>query len=965
MANIRVALLLGICALYAVSAWGNVEQIRALLEESVRMNQEGRQTEAEPLARQAISLAESFPGQPSAKARLLASAQQQFGVSLRLQGRQAEAEAVLREALRLAERAHGHSSRLAVKARIQLGLAILGQGRYGEADKVLREAMARIPEPGDAGTLDLWLEARCHLGRLQVLTGNQGEAENLLKIVLDKTANTHDEPSRRWRQNAATSMATLRQRQQRHEDAEPLAREAAEVAATVWGPGHWVTAEAYGNLGHILFALGRSDEAETWLRKAVALVEAREGGYGGSAKPYAQLGQLLAGKGTVVEAGAMLSKALALAERTASPEVLAHVLRAYARFLLDQDQPERALPLFERAVSQADRLFALSRGMDATARENKAAALRPIYAEAVKNRITLDRKQPGQGHDQAALADVSRTQSRLFTEMLRTADVSRLMGDARFAQARARRDDALARLSELRRRLALTASLERDGEEIHPVRPIADPFILERWRKEVSDLRRSIAQAESDRDEAEATLWREFPRFMELEEPRPVTVTELRERWLRPGETLLAYFRLKNQLLIFLVSREEFRLVRVPVGMEELDGLVAKARQPMEGGGRVDLLASLDPGVLSRLYDLLLKPVEDRLPAGRRLIIVGDGPLYTLPMEMLVRRWGDAERARFLAARKGDLSEYGLLDYAGARWPFSYMPSLAALAIQRAGKRVAVAARHEFIAFADPVFEREDAMPPTATRALLADLGAARGGRISIPRLPETADEVEAVARLLEGAHKIFLRDQAQEAQIKHLDLSRTRYLHFATHGLLGGQFAMVKGYEAGGDGPKDGQARGRSLEVMGDDEATASLVAPVRGQPALVLTLVGNLEGEDGLLTMSEVMDLKMDADLVVLSACNTAGELVSTRNGEGFAGLTRAFMHAGSRGLLVSHWSVESLATRDLITDTFRRLKAGAMASIALAEAKADMRGSGSALSRPSRAHPFFWAPFVHVGD
>jgi CHAT domain-containing protein len=111
--------------------------------------------------------------------------------------------------------------------------------------------------------------------------------------------------------------------------------------------------------------------------------------------------------------------------------------------------------------------------------------------------------------------------------------------------------------------------------------------------------------------------------------------------------------------------------------------------------------------------------------------------------------------------------------------------------------------------------------------------------------------------------------------------------------------------------------------------------------------------------------MGLKMNADLVVLSACNTAGERVEARNGEGFAGLTRAFMHAGARGLLVSHWSVESLATRDLITDFFQRQKAGATTSDALAAAQADIRDSRDERLHLSRAHPFFWAPFVHVGD
>lgn len=963
MSRPLISFLLCVCCLSAPLAWGNPQAIRSLLDETQRLNLAGRQAEAEPLARQAISLTEAFSGPPGVREKMLATAQQRLGVSLRLQGRFGEAETVLREALRGADRAHGYTARVAIKTQIQLGLAIQGQGRYAEAEKFLRDAMRRAPAPQDAETLDTWLDARARLGRLQVLAGNFGEAESLLREVLEKADGKADESAARWRQNANMTLALLYTRQGRAEAAEPFARAGAESAASAWGTRHAVTMDAYDQFGQVLLKLDRLDEAETWLRRATTIAEPLVGlDYGAASKPFRNLALLLERKGMAGEAQAMFNRATAAAERGASSEVLALTLRAQGRFLMHQDRPEDAQPLYDRALVQADRLFALSRGLDEAARENMLAFTRPIYAEAVGNRVKLDARQPGKGHDRAALADVSRTQSRLFTEMLRVADVARLAGDDAFTKLKKERDAALSRLDEARRRFTLVARMDEAGEEALPARPIDDPLVLERWRREVAALRRDIAQAERDRGAAETSLWRDFPRFMELEEPRPVAVDDLQKRWLGPNETLLAYFRLPRQLLIFLVSREEFRLTRVPVEMAEIDRLVAAARQPMEAGGQRDALAKLDPATLNRLHELLLKPVEALLPAGRNLLLVGDGPLYTLPFEMLVTRWNEADRKAFAAARARDLSEYGRLDYAGAKWRFSYLPSLAALAIQRGERKSGARFAQSLIAYADPVFERADASPGVATRALLAELGAARGGQVSIPRLPETADEVEAVAKILGGRHTLHLREAAQEARVKQDDLSGARYLHFATHGLLGGEFALLKGYAPGAEAAKAGQTR--NLTVVEDEEA-APPAAPVKGQPALVLTLVGDLAGEDGLLTMSEVMGLKMNADLVVLSACNTAGERVESRNGEGFAGLTRAFMHAGARGLLVSHWSVESLATRDLITDFFRRSHAGTATSEALAAAQADLRGSRDARLKLSRAHPFFWAPFVHVGD
>ena len=140
------------------------------------------------------------------------------------------------------------------------------------------------------------------------------------------------------------------------------------------------------------------------------------------------------------------------------------------------------------------------------------------------------------------------------------------------------------------------------------------------------------------------------------------------------------------------------------------------------------------------------------------------------------------------------------------------------------------------------------------------------------------------------------------------------------------------------------------------------------KAQPALALTLAGDLKGEDGMLTMKEVIeDVELNADLVALSACNTAGETAQANNGEGFAGLTRAFMYAGAKSLLVSHWSVDSLSTQALMTGTFRNVKSGKSALESMSDAQRALQSArySSGQYHFSRGHPFFWAPFVYVGD
>lgn len=231
---------------------------------------------------------------------------------------------------------------------------------------------------------------------------------------------------------------------------------------------------------------------------------------------------------------------------------------------------------------------------------------------------------------------------------------------------------------------------------------------------------------------------------------------------------------------------------------------------------------------------------------------------------------------------------------------------------------------------------------------------------MSIPRLPETADEAREIAAVVGGRSEIYLREKAQENTVKSLDLKAARYLHFATHGLLGGEFVEINKALAA----EQGEGAGRTLENGGSGVGVSS-----RGEPALLLSLSGDLRGDDGLLTMGEIVQgLDLNARLVVLSACNTAGEgAEASASGEGFAGLTRAFMYAGAQGLLVSHWSVESRATQQLMSDVFRRLVRGESTLAALDQARAALRGSVVEQDgeRFSRAHPFFWAPFVYVGD
>ena len=196
-----------------------------------------------------------------------------------------------------------------------------------------------------------------------------------------------------------------------------------------------------------------------------------------------------------------------------------------------------------------------------------------------------------------------------------------------------------------------------------------------------------------------------------------------------------------------------------------------------------------------------------------------------------------------------------------------------------------------------------------------------------MPQLPDTADELNAVAKDLGVVSAdIHLGADASETTLKRAKLSDYSIVYFATHGLVAGD---VKGL------------------------AEPSLALSIPAQPS---------EFDDGLLTASEVAQLKLNADWVVLSACNT---IAGDRPGaEALSGLARSFFYAGARALLVTHWAVDSAAATRLTTSTFERITANP--NIGRAEAlRQAMLAYLNDASSPRNAYPAFWGPFALIGE
>ncbi|MEO8661758.1 MAG: CHAT domain-containing protein [Bryobacteraceae bacterium] len=297
-----------------------------------------------------------------------------------------------------------------------------------------------------------------------------------------------------------------------------------------------------------------------------------------------------------------------------------------------------------------------------------------------------------------------------------------------------------------------------------------------------------------------------------------------------------------------------------------------------------------------RLYQMLLAPFASELATTKTLLVIPDGILHYVPFETLITD------GRFL------LETHAV----------TYAPSASALATLLAMPPGSPVPASQLLAYADPDFGT-NAGAPTGSHTAELIRGVYGSAGLSFAPLPNTRKEVAQIGEFFKnGQSTLRYGKEATEASVKADVLTRYRRIHFATHAIL--------------------------------DERE-----PARSGIVLSLTAPGK---EDGILRSAEVMNLRMNADLVVLSACQTGlGRLVT---GEGMLGLTRSFLSAGARRVVVSLWQASDVATPKLMTGLYGALASGDSASVALRQAKLEMIHSGV----PGYRHPYYWAPFVLVG-
>jgi len=422
-------------------------------------------------------------------------------------------------------------------------------------------------------------------------------------------------------------------------------------------------------------------------------------------------------------------------------------------------------------------------------------------------------------------------------------------------------------------------------------------------------------------------LRKQYPLFAATRYPQPMGLDKTA---LKENEWVLSYHVTDPGLIVYLTKGKQ--LVKAefkPVPRKDIDALVRKFRGPLEMKPSDDIISKLksfDFSTGKKLADLLLADVLATLPKDTPVIIVPDDSLGVLPFEMLpLNTTGKIATDKKIPYANG-------AEFFGDRNLISYYQSITALTLARNyGKQKSL--KGKLLVFADPVFQKRDerAQAPQKTsglvgaqanlyRGLMVAMEEGTGPGMGIKRLPLTSTLADNLAKMYQGSADCYTGlDASKDRFLKQIAPRLVNYdnIVFATHGYFGKDLPGIK-------------------------------------EPVLILRLVP--DGTDGYLRMSEVAGLKMNADIVALTACQSGlGKKIS---GEGTMGMGRAFQYAGAKCVLTSLWSVEQAASVNLVQNFFRHVKDGKTKLGALKLARKEIRDQGY-------DHPFFWAPFILVGE
>lgn len=845
-----------------------------------------------------------------------------------------------------------------VRALLSLGLSHwLGDQRLAHAS-----LLAALDAAGRAGDARSGEEALNDLGEVSILLGEPRSGADFLRRALE--SRQRRDPSGAmplFRHNLSVAYRGAGEFQQ--------ALRYGHEALAMWRDEGSAEGQAFArhNLGVIHHLLGDSAAALEHIDQSLALFRSVSPRHNGVGVGLHVLGTVRAATGDHTSAIAAFQQSMQLWRTTATPDVtaegraatgLGNSMAALGRWREAGEAYARALELFRAAGARANEADAL-RGIGAVHHaDGEPAAALARFAEALPlHRAAEDRAgeaatllaaaraERDRDHFVAARTHIERALDLL--ESLRTAVASQELRASFVASKRDYYDFYIDLLMRLHRRepaaghlvSALMASergrarslLETLTESNSDLRAGAPAGLIEREQALRQDVTFKAARltrllssgrppeqsapARSDLDaavrayeDAQARIREESPRYAALVQPAPLDLAALRERVLDDDTALLEYALGAERSYLWVVTRRTITAYELPkaavieAAAREAHGLLA-ATDRREAWGPAERASA-------RLSDLVFGPIARHL-AYKRLLVVPDGALHYIPFAALPHP--------------------GTTTPLVATHEIISLPSASALEVIRRETSGRVPAARAVAVFADPVLGSSDprvqsaparhATPPANANASDLLRSAAESGIPRFDRLVHTRAEADAIAQVAGAAQTLHSVDfAASRAAALGPRLADYRIVHFATHGLINNRHPQLSGL-------------------------VLSLV-DARGNP------------QDGFVRLHDIYNMRLGADLVVLSACRTA--LGHDVRGEGFVGLTRGFMYAGAPRVVASLWDVRDRATAELMRRFYSQMLSGGMAPAAALRA-----AQVSMWQEPRWRAPVHWAGFVIQGE
>ena len=799
------------------------------------------------------------------------------------------------------------------------------QGRYADAEALYKRSLAITKKALGPDHPDVALSLN-NLAELYRVQGRYADAEPLYKrsLAIREKALGPDHPDVAQSLN---NLASLYDSQRRYVDAEALYKRSLAIGEKAFGPDHPDVALSLNNLAGLYRTQGRYSEAEPLYKRSLVIWEKAHGPNSPDvATSLNNLANLYQAQSRYADAETLYKRSLAIREKVYGPDHpdVALSLNNLGAVYQDQHRYADAEALYKRSLVINEKTLGPSHPDVARTLNNLSSLYydQGRYADGLPFvKRTISQNTP---YKSVILAVMYASQDQKLispTEALELSftvlqySASSTAGEAvsKLAARFAAGTDELAKL--VRNDQDFTAEADRLDKSI--ISAVSKPP-AERNASAEDHIRKRIDEIKSERDKLQDLLNQRFPNYVALSKPRPLSIAQTQA--LLADDEALVVFDFDAKSYAWVITRTDASWIELKVASKDLDAQVRVLRQWLTSHD----FKPFDAELFYKLYQSTFRAIADKIGSKRRLSFITNGALTSLPPQLLITSDPTGKTLKDQ-------------DWLVRSYAITVLPTVASLQILRQTSATS-SAEKPIIAFADPLFSKQARVDATLQVSIRGLTSFYNGTQIDVatigehlPQLPGTRKEVEAIAKTLKAdPSDIKLGLNATETAVKQANLAQYRIVYFATHGLVSGD-----------------------LERFAQSQA----------EPALVLTIPETPNDFDnGLLQASEIALLKLNADWVVLSACNTAAD--DKPGAEVLSGLARAFFYAGARSLIVSHWEVDDQVTAQLMINTFQASARDAMLSHAEALRQAMLAMIDSADS-DAPANPRLWAPFVVVGE